>query len=129
VTQTPLVFFGNNEYGTTLGQVGKREALDRGVLAVHTVRAKSRAKMLWLVAGALFRTPEAVDDFDTQQVTEATVTCRKQHLAVALDGEVLRMQPPLAYRIRPGALIVRRPPREAAAAASKPEPIAIGGIR
>jgi diacylglycerol kinase family enzyme len=129
VTQTPLVFFGNNEYGTTLPSVGKREALDRGVLAIHTVRARSRAKMLWLVVHALVRKPEVIDDFEVQQVTEATVTCKQQHLIVALDGEVQPMKSPLAYRIRPGALIVRRPQREAVAVGPEPEPITIGGTR
>jgi len=128
-TKTPFVFFGNNEYSTTLLSVGKREALDRGVLSVHTVRARSRAKMLWLVVRALFRKPQAIDDFEAQRVTEATVRCTKRHLVVALDGEVLRMRSPLAYRIRPGALLVRRPPRQAAAVGRQPEPIAIGGTR
>jgi diacylglycerol kinase family enzyme len=128
-TKTPFVFFGNNEYSTTLLSVGKRQALDNGVLAVHTVRAKSRAKMLWLVVRALFRKPEAINDYETQQVTEATVHCKKKHLVVALDGEVLRMRSPLSYRIRPGALLVRRPPREAVAAVPEPEPIAVGGVR
>jgi len=128
-TKTPLVFFGNNEYSTTLLSVGKREALDRGVLSVHTVRARSRAKMLWLVVRALFRKPQTIDDFEAQRVTEATVRCTKRHLVVALDGEVLRMRSPLAYRIRPGALLVRRPPRQAATVGRQPEPIAIGGTR
>lgn len=121
-TKTPFVFFGNNEYSTTLLSLGKREALDKGVLAVHTVRARSRAKMLWLVLRALFRNPEAITDFEAQQVTEATVHCKRKHLVVALDGEVLRMRSPLSYRIRPGALLVRRPPREAAADAAEPAP-------
>jgi diacylglycerol kinase family enzyme len=128
-TKTPLVFFGNNEYRTTLPAVGKRDALDKGVLAVHTVRAKSRVKMLWLVARALFRKPEVIDEFETQQVTEATVRCKKKHLIVALDGEVQRMRSPLSYRIRPGALLVRRPPRQAVATVSEPERMAAGGAR
>jgi diacylglycerol kinase family enzyme len=122
-TKTPLLFVGNNEYSTTLPSVGTREALDRGVLALYTMRARSRMKMLWLVVRALFRRPEVIDDFEARQVTEATVRCKKQHLVVALDGEVQRMTSPLAYRIRPGALIVRRPPRQAeAAAAPAPAP-------
>lgn len=129
VTKTPFVFFGNNEYSTTLLSLGKREALDKGVLAVHTMRAQSRVKMLWLVVRALFHKPEAINDFETQQVTEATVRCKKRHLAVALDGEVLRMKSPLSYRIRPGALLVRRPPREAVAAEPEPERIAVGSGR
>jgi diacylglycerol kinase family enzyme len=128
-TKTPLVFFGNNEYTTTLGSLGKREALDRGVLSINAVRARSRVKMLWLVVRALFRKPEAIDDFDTQQVTEATVRCKKRHLTVALDGEVVHMRSPLSYRIRPGALVVRRPPREAVAADPEPQLAAVAGTR
>lgn len=130
VTKAPFVFVGNNAYRTTLPSVGRREALDRGVLSVHTARARGRAKMLWLVVRALFRRPEGIDDLEAQQVTEATVFCsRKRRLAVALDGEVVRMRAPLAYRIRPGALLVRRPPREAAAAAPEPGRLAAGGAR
>jgi diacylglycerol kinase family enzyme len=91
------------------------------VLAVHTVRARSRAKMLWLIARALFHKPEAITDFETELVTEATVHCKKKHLVVALDGEVLRMRSPLSYRILPGALLVRRPPREAESVEPPPE--------
>ena len=101
--------------------LGKREALDKGVLSVHAVGACSRIKMLWLVVRALFRKPEQIDDFETQQVTEATGLCKKKHLVVALDGEVQRMKSPLSYRIRPGALVVRRPPREAVATTQAPE--------
>ena len=115
VTKTPFVFFGNNEYKTTLGSVGKREHLDKGKLCVHTVRAKSRSKMFWLIVRALVRRPEAIEDFEAHRVTEASVLCKKKHLVVAVDGEVVRMRPPLLYRIRPGALLVRRPvPAEAA---------------
>jgi diacylglycerol kinase family enzyme len=126
-TKTPFVFFGNNEYSTSLLSVGKRETLDKGTLSIHTVRAKSRVKMFWLMVRALFKNPEAIQDFETQAVTEASVLCKKRHLSVALDGEVLRMKSPLYYRIRPGALLVRRPSREAVVAVPEPEPIAIGG--
>lgn len=126
VTKTPFVFFGNNVYTTTLPSVGKRETLDAGALCINTVRAQSRVKMLWLVVRAMFRRPETIRDFEAQQVTEASVRSSKKHLAVALDGEVVRMRSPLAYRIRPGALLVRYPPRQAE---EVPAPVAIGGTR
>jgi diacylglycerol kinase family enzyme len=107
-TRTPFVFFGNNDYSTALLSLGKRACLDRGTLCVHTVRARSRFYMLWLLARALFGRPETVRDFETQHVTEASVLARKHSLVVAIDGEVVRMAPPLYYRIRPGALLVRR---------------------
>jgi diacylglycerol kinase family enzyme len=127
VTKTPFVFFGNNEYTMTLPSVGKRERLDGGTLSVHTVRAHSRAYMLWLVVRAMFRRAKTIRDFETQHVTVASVRSKKRHLAVAIDGEVVHMTSPLEYRIRPGALLVRRPPREAATAAD--ETLAIGAAR
>ena len=107
-TKTPFVFFGNNEYSTSIRSLGTRTCLDRGTLCVHTVRARSRLKMLWLIARAMFGRAETVRDFETQHVTEASVLAKRRHLVVALDGEVVRIAPPLYYRIRPGALLVRR---------------------
>jgi diacylglycerol kinase family enzyme len=125
VTETPFVFFGNNEYATTLPSVGSRACLDKGKLCVHTVRAQGRAKMLWLVIRAMFKHPKSIEDFEAQQVTRAKVQTTKRHLKVALDGEVVRMRSPLEYRIRPGALQVRRPPAVVAVEAEE-EPIAVG---
>lgn len=113
-TKTPFVFFGNNEYGTNIFSLGKREHLDRGELCVHTVRVRSRLHMLWTIVRALFGRVEQVATIETQHVTEAQVLSKKRELTVALDGEVLRIKPPLYYRSRPGALVVRRAPREAA---------------
>lgn len=124
VMETPFVFFGNNEYSTTLPSVGKRECLDKGMLCVHTVHAQSRFKMLWLCIRAMFKRPETIQDFEAQQVTHATVRTTKRRLKVALDGEVVRMRSPLAYRVRPGALRVRRPPA-VVETASEAEPIAV----
>ena len=112
-TKTPFVFFGNNEYSTGLLSLGKRDTLDAGTLCVHTVRARSRIKMLWLILRAMLGRPEKIRDFETQCVTEVSVLSKKRSLAVALDGEVIRMAPPLYYRIRPGALLVRRAPTAA----------------
>lgn len=124
VTRTPFVFIGNNAYDTTLLSLGRRQALDRGLLCIHTVRARSRAHMLWLVIRAMLRRADEIREFETQHVTEATVRATRRHLAVALDGEVVRLAPPLHYRIHPGALRVRRPP-----AADTALPLAIGGPR
>ena len=44
---------------------------------------------------------------------EATVRPRASRVPVACDGEVVRMQSPLVYRIRPQALTILAPPTEA----------------
>jgi diacylglycerol kinase family enzyme len=121
LTKTPVVFVGNNEYGSGRS-LTRREHLDRGNLFVHTIRARSRLHMLWLCLRAAFGRKKG--SVETQHVTEASVRSKKRKLAVAIDGEVVHMQSPLYYRIRPGALLVRRAPREAVH-----EPIAIGAAR
>jgi diacylglycerol kinase family enzyme len=41
---------------------------------------------------------------ETFVVRELTVRARRRRIRVAIDGEVLRLRPPLHFRIRPGAL-------------------------
>ena len=126
--KTPFVFFGNNEYSTNLMSLGKRDCLNKGHLCVHTVRTKSRLRMLWLAIRAVFGKPEEVKDFETQQVTEASVRSKKRHLVVAVDGEITTMRSPLLYRVRAGALLVRRPATETASIEPS-APVAIGAQR
>jgi diacylglycerol kinase family enzyme len=108
LTKTPFVFVGNNEYETGIRLLGQRQRLDRGALAVYTIRTSGRLAMLWLVLRAMFHRPERIDSFEVAHVTEATVHLKRRTLAVALDGEVIQLASPLQYRIRAGALQVRR---------------------
>jgi len=112
-TRTPFVFVGNNDYTTNIRALGRREHLARGHLCVHTIRTRGRLKMFWSMLRAMFGRVEAVPEFETQHVTEAQVIAKKRTIAVAFDGEVMRTATPLYYRIRPGALLVRRAPRAA----------------
>ncbi|HEY5938015.1 MAG TPA: diacylglycerol kinase family protein [Kofleriaceae bacterium] len=122
LTKTPFVFVGNNEYETGIRALGKRESLDRGHLAVYTVRTSGRLAMLWLVLKAMFRKPEHIENFEVAHVAAATVHLKRRTLAVALDGEVIRMASPLEYRIRAGGLTVRRAPETVTEAVVEPPP-------
>jgi diacylglycerol kinase family enzyme len=107
-TKTPFVFVGNNAYSTSLLSLGKRDCLDNGALCIHTARTRGRLATLWATMRTIIRGARQVRDFETEHVVEASVLSKKRHLAVALDGEIMRLAPPLYYRIRPGALLVRR---------------------
>lgn len=107
-THTPFVFVGNNEYETDVRALGTRRRLDRGTLAVYTIRTKRRLHMFWVMLRAVFRRTEP-DDFEAHAVPQADIVTGKRTLKVALDGEVVRMKPPLQYRSRPGALRVLAP--------------------
>jgi diacylglycerol kinase family enzyme len=102
-----LVFVGNGRYGESLREVTTREALDSNVLDVRIVHADRRLARLRLVLATLFgrlgRTP-TVTRRECRTVTIAVP--RHPKIAVALDGEVVRLETPLEYESRAGALRV-----------------------
>jgi diacylglycerol kinase family enzyme len=108
--RTPLVFVGNNEYERDVRALGKRRRLDRGRLSIYTIKATRRLHMVRVLLRAMFRRDQPAD-FEAHAVEHADILTGKRSLEVALDGEVVRMRPPLHYRSRPGALRVIAPPQ------------------
>jgi YegS/Rv2252/BmrU family lipid kinase len=104
--KTPLVFIGNNRYRLELPQVGSRDRLDEGVLSVYVATAHTRWGMLKLLFRAAFGRLRDSRDLEAMYATEVWIETRHRRLHVAIDGEVVRMHPPLHYRVRPGALRV-----------------------
>ena len=108
--KTPFVFIGNNTYTINMLGLGERPALNGGVLSLYMLRATSRLRMFWLMVRALLQRLDRVQDFEAHQIGEVVISTGHRHLKVALDGEVVRMSPPLHYRTRPGVLPVLAPP-------------------
>lgn len=102
--RTPFVWVGNNEYVIGAREPGRRPRLDAGQLNIYTLRSTSRRKMLVAFLRALLRRSDP--ELDTALVERADIVTSKRRLKVAVDGEVVRMAPPLTYRSRPGALVV-----------------------
>jgi YegS/Rv2252/BmrU family lipid kinase len=110
--KTPVVVVGNNEYEINVLKLGVRKRLDGGELAVYTVKTTSRLKMLWIAIKELFRKGDP-PELEVHSVDRADIATAKRTVKVALDGEVMRMKPPLTYRSVPGALRVFAPPQAA----------------
>jgi diacylglycerol kinase family enzyme len=106
---TPLLFVGNNAYQTQLPNPGSREALDRGELFVLVLRRKTRLGFCVASIRALFGRARKDDVVRLDGVEQLRVDSRKTPLTVSLDGETLRMAPPLDYAIRKQALTVIAP--------------------
>lgn len=102
----PFVIIGNNEYAFEGGRFGRRGALDRGELSVYW--APNAGRMGAAIAGmrAVLR---RFDPLSRLLVPFVELTSPRRSLDVALDGEVLRLRPPLRVRCRPGALSVVLP--------------------
>lgn len=109
VRTTPFVFVGNNEYTMNLFKVSLRSALDHGALWIYTVKTTSFIGLLRLFWRSLFNRLEQSRNFESYAAKEFTLVPHRKHVRVALDGEVVRMQTPLHYRIRPRELLVFAP--------------------
>ena len=107
--KTPLVFVGNNRYETDLLNLGRRHGLNGGELSVYFADAPSRLRLLQLVFRAIIGRLGMEKNFQAMCVKSLTIESRKRKLKVAMDGEVLRLVPPLQFRIRAGELRVVAP--------------------
>jgi len=117
---TPLLFVGNNHYELERGRVGKRVALDDGLLSVFAVSTHSRVGMVWFAVRTLAGRSDPERDFAALgDVPALTVHSRAGHVHVAVDGEVHRLVPPLRFAVRPGALTVVVPQQPRAEEAAR----------
>ena len=104
--RTPFVFVGNNEYCMEGLGMGERACLDAGRLNIYLARHTGRLGLLKLAFMALLGRLHEVPDLEVFNAAELLVETRHRSIRVATDGEVSRMEAPLRFRIRPGALRV-----------------------
>lgn len=106
---TPFVFVGNNTYSLGVRPGELKSSLDTGVLRVFAARcsgARCLAKLSWKAFRNQLMEAEELEEWSAKSVCIRT---RKPRVRVALDGEVVRLEQPLNYRIHAGALEVIRP--------------------
>jgi diacylglycerol kinase family enzyme len=114
--RTPQLVVGNNPYQTRLFQLGRRAELDRGELWVYVAHSLGRFGFLRLALRALLGRLEQEHDFQALCTTGTLriETRRAGHrIRAALDGELVELESPLAFRTRPGELLVIAPPAAA----------------
>jgi diacylglycerol kinase family enzyme len=104
--RSAFVFIGNNEYHMEGFEIGERAKLSDGVLSLYVTQRAGRFGLLRLAVRALFGRLRQARDFDMLRAAEVVVDTRRRRAHVAIDGEVLVMETPLTYRIRPAALRV-----------------------
>jgi diacylglycerol kinase family enzyme len=107
--RTPFVFVGNNEYAMDGLKLGSRESLDRGELVVYLSHRTGRLGLIALTLNALLGRAGSSRSLEVFKTTEMWVESAAPVLRVSIDGEVVRMRPPLHYSIRPRVLRVLVP--------------------
>ncbi len=109
IRRTPLLLVANNEYRMIGFNPGTRTSLGGERLALYVLNAEQRPGLVRLAWEILVKGGEQVKELDLFTVEEAIVETRRPWLGVALDGEVISLESPLKYRIRPGALRLHVP--------------------
>jgi YegS/Rv2252/BmrU family lipid kinase len=107
--RTPFIFVGNNVYVVEGFSMGKRKGLEDGILSLYILHHKKALDLFWLGVRSLLGVGSHAGDFDAFQGTDFRIESQNANIDVATDGEVLRMQSPICYRIRPRALHVLAP--------------------
>ncbi len=108
--RTPALAVVNNAYRDPGATFLNRPVLDAGVLAVYVAKHRTRIGLVRLMAGLALGGWQRNPEVDSLEMTDLTVTSpSRRRLKVAIDGEFMRLAPPLVYRIRPKALPVLAP--------------------
>lgn len=109
---TPLLVVGNNRYETDLLRLGRRAALDEGMLWAYLARSAGSGGVLRLALRALAGRIEEAPEFESLCAPSLRVEDRRRTrpLPVAVDGELVQVKPPLLLRSRPRCLRVLVPP-------------------
>ena len=112
--RTTTLFFGVNALQLANYNVEAARFVERGELAVLSLRLDSRLDIAAAAAAALFGKLEAARSVDATHASSVRVTTRRRSLKVAIDGEIVMLQTPLRVRMVPGGLHVMLPIASAA---------------
>lgn len=104
--RTPFVFVGNNEYQLSGLELGGRKVLSAGRLHVCMAPGMSRSGVARLIVQAIFGDVCSLDSFESFTAPAVVLDAGAARLQASIDGEVVTLDNPLAFRVRPGALRV-----------------------
>ncbi len=111
--RSAFIFIGNNEYNMEGFEIGERSSITGGALSLYVTQRTGRFGLLLLALRALLHRLRQARDFDMLAATSVVIHTPRKTIRVSTDGEVTVMKTPLDYRIRPGALRVWVPQKDA----------------
>jgi diacylglycerol kinase family enzyme len=104
--RSPFLLIGNNRYEVEGLRLGRRNRLDEGTLSLYLSDRTGRWGLLRVAVSALLKRLRLRHDFVVLAAQKLVVQAHRKRIQVALDGEVMKLHPPLRYSIRPGLLRV-----------------------
>lgn len=110
----------NNSYDQWFGRFMARRRLDRGRLTAYLVRNLRISDAIRLTVEMMFGTWGNDRVIEYEKVQELTVMSKKPRLSVSMDGDVMMLDTPLNFSVRPKSLMVLAPAQPEADAAPQP---------
>lgn len=104
--KSPFIFVGNNVYDIESSLIPVRTRFDSGLLTVMIASSSSRRALIRAVFDVLRGDVSHRDDFVLERRKALTIETRHKKLPVSFDGEVKRLDTPLRYQSKKGALQV-----------------------
>ncbi|GLQ57335.1 diacylglycerol/lipid kinase family protein [Devosia nitrariae] len=101
-----------SEFSEGFGRMFARDRFDSGALTVYVVRHLDFTDLLRLTARMFLGRWQQDEALKIERVREVRLDTKKPALKVMLDGELITIETPLVFRIRPLALTVLMPPVE-----------------
>lgn len=127
VERLQTLVVANNSYDQRFGAFMARRRLDRGTLTAYIIRSFKLNDMVRLAVEMIAGRWRDDQVIEYEKVQKLTVTTKKQRILVTMDGEILWMDTPLQFGVRPkslNVLAVADPAAEPAPAAAE-QPAAV----
>ena len=126
IERVQSIAVANNDYAAGVGQVFSRPKLDAGTLSLYLLRHLSFRDALRLATGMVFGTWRNDEAIEIENVRSLVIRTRFRLIRAMVDGEVVALDGPLKFRIRPLALSILAPaPDPAVADEPAAEPAAV----
>lgn len=106
---TPLIFFGNNQLQLSDMKLRIAECAANAKLAGVVVAKNDRLSLLRMVLQLIQGKIDEAADVYSFCAEQLQVTCKKENLTVAIDGELKEMSMPLNFAVAKSALNVMVP--------------------
>lgn len=103
--RSAFIFVGNNRYHFESSLLAERKSLNEEHLTLFVLRTASRFALMKIALFDRFNTTRH-KDFSLTHPTTVEISRKKSPISVSLDGEIMQLQSPLRYEIRPGQLKV-----------------------
>lgn len=104
--ESPLVFFGNNQFQLQEYNMKLAECAAHGKLAVVAITEISKIQTLKLVARLQLGTFEQAPEVKVFCAETIRIESKARQMKVAVDGEIIYMQTPLHFSVAQSALTV-----------------------